>query len=303
MNDADESPWGNIKPDPSPEGAERLDGDQAEDGMSGETIVQAEPETAQPDASQFTQPGFQVPATAQTITTGDEKKGVKIPMVIAAVLVAVGLVAFVVGAALGASIEEKFEALSTEPYTEFVGENATLVYDDADDKGEAGWYLLIPGDPKADANGNGVMDACENVNIRVVDERGEDASERAARISCSTSMDKASNAGEEYYDIKDHIIVAKICQTLPDENGFAEHRCDVGEQFTITNDAGINMSVVDLDEMLIPFVEETVATGIASGGSFLAGCCSLCGGIIALVVGLMRLGGGKPEQQVQFVIN
>ena len=240
---------------------------------------------------------------AQTITTGDEKKGVKIPMVIAAVLVAVGLVAFVVGAVLGASIDEKFESLSTEAYTEFVGENATLIHDDEDDQGEVGWYLLIPGDPKADANENGVMDACEDVNIRIVDEKGEDASERAARISCSTSMGKGSNAGEEYFDIKDHIIVAKICQTLPDENGFAEHRCAVGEQFTITNDDGINMSVVDLDEMLIPFGEEAVVTGIVSGGSFLAGCCSLCGGIIALVVGLMRLGGGKPEQQVQFVIN
>ena len=303
MSDTDESPWGSIKPDPSPEEVERLDENQTDDGMSGEEPVSTKVETAQPDASQFTQPGFQVPATAQTITTGDEKKGVKIPMVIAAVLVAVGLVAFVVGAVLGASIEEKFESLSTEAYTDYVGENATLIHDDADGKGEAGWYLLIPGDPKADANENGVMDACENVGIRIVDEKGEDANERAARISCSTSMGKGSNAGEEYFDIKDHIIVAKICQTLPDENGFAEHRCDVGEQFTITNDAGINMSVVDLDEMLIPVLEETVVTGIVSGGSFLAGCCSLCGGIIALIVGLMRLGGGKPEQQVQFVIN
>jgi hypothetical protein len=63
------------------------------------------------------------------------------------------------------------------------------------------------------------------------------------------------------------------------------------------------MKVVDLDAMLIPVLGEIVGEGALMGTSFFAGCCSLCGGVIALIVGLMRLGGGKKGQQVQYQIN
>ena len=62
------------------------------------------------------------------------------------------------------------------------------------------------------------------------------------------------------------------------------------------------MSIVDLDAMYQPFVEELISSGLVAMGGSGAGCCSICGGVIALVVGLLRVGGGKPNQQVQFQI-
>ena len=63
------------------------------------------------------------------------------------------------------------------------------------------------------------------------------------------------------------------------------------------------MSVVDLDALLIPFVEDAIGAGLLSAAGFGAGCCSMCGGLVALIVGLTRLGGGKPKQNVQFQIH
>ena len=73
---------------------------------------------------------------------------------------------------------------------------------------------------------------------------------------------------------------------------------------TVSNDAGINMSVVDLDAMYIEsgFVEELLTKSGISVVSFGAGCCSACGGLIALIIGLTRLGGKKPAKQYQFQI-
>ena len=248
--------------------------------------------------------GYQPGMGAQTVVVGGQGKGPKVPMIVAAVLVAIGLIGFVVGAVVGASIEETFNNLSTADYTSTIGSSGEVTYTDADKMGEEGYYLLIPGDPKADENKDGIIDACEGVNFSIIDGDGDDATERAARFSCSTSTtDENSNAGEPYWDIKDAIVVGRICHTINDgEGNLGEHRCAEGEVFTVSNDANITMSIVDLDEMYEPFVEELVGSGIVSIGAFGTGCCSICGGVIALIVGLTRVGGGKPNQQVQFQI-
>jgi hypothetical protein len=63
------------------------------------------------------------------------------------------------------------------------------------------------------------------------------------------------------------------------------------------------MSIVDLDKMYEPFVEELIVDGVVTGISFAAGCCSICGGVVALFVGLMRVGGKKtPEQNIRFEV-
>ena len=226
-------------------------------------------------------------------------------MIIAAVLVVIGLVGFGIGIAVGASIEDTFNKLSTVDYTTSIGDSGELTHDDEDGMGEEGWYLLIPGDPKADENNNGIIDACEDVTFSVLDETGDDASERTARISCSTDREASdTNLYEQYFDIEDHIIVARICYTIEDEVGDTEHDCEEGEVLTVSNDAGINMSVVDLDAMYIEsgFVEELLTKSGISVVSFGAGCCSACGGLIALIIGLTRLGGKKPAKQYQFQI-
>lgn len=303
MDDNIITPWGAMV---------KAVNDDCEDEEESTTTEPSEADVAgpSPDLEQQITPemvaaGYQPGMTTQKITIGDEGKGPKVPMIVAAVLVVIGLVGFGVGAAVGASIEDTFNRLSTVDYTTAIGDSGELTHDDEDGLGEEGWYLLIPGDPKADENKNGIVDACEEVNFAVLDEDGDDAIGRVARISCSTDVNEdGTNAAEPYFDIEGHVIVARICYTLQDEAGGTEHRCQVGEVLTVSNDAGINMSVVDIDAMYIEsgFVEELVAKGGISVMSFAAGCCSACGGVIALIVGLTRLGGKKPAQQYQFQI-
>ncbi len=294
---------------PTPWGAMTNNTDDSEPSSSKATTVSQSdvmgpsPVLQQQITPEMVAQGYQPGMGAQTVVVGGQGKGPKVPMIVAAVLVAIGLIGFVVGAVVGASIEETFNNLSTVDYTTTIGSSGEVSYTDADGMGEEGYYLLIPGDPKADENKDGIIDACEGVNFLIIDGDGDDATERAARFSCSTSTtDENSNADEPYWDIKDAIVVGRICHTLADDEGIIEHRCAEGEVFTVSNDANITMSIVDLDEMYEPFVEELVGSGIVSIGAFGTGCCSICGGVIALVVGLLRVGGGKPNQQVQFQI-
>jgi hypothetical protein len=274
------------------------------DPMAGEGTPTATPL----HQASFPESGAAVPQQGimvQPVMVGGGKKSPKLPMIIAAILVVSGLVGFGIGVAVGASIEDSFNRLSTVDYTTAIGESGNLTHDDEDGLGEEGWYLLIPGDPKADENNNNIVDACENVNFSVRDENGNDVSDRTAKISCSLDENASdSNLYEEYFDIKNHVIVARLCSTVTDDVGVSEHDCEEGEVLTVSNDAGINMSVVDLDAMYIEsgFVEELLTKGAISVTSFGAGCCSACGGLVSLVVGLTRLGGTKPSQQVQFVI-
>ena len=294
------TPWGsmtNNTDDSEPAPSKATDVSQS-DVMGPSPVLQ------QQITPEMVAQGYQPGMGAQTVVVGGQGKGPKVPMIVAAVLVAIGLIGFVVGAVVGASIEETFNNLSTVDYTTTIGSSGEVSYTDADGMGEEGYYLLIPGDPKADENKDGIIDACEGVNFLIIDGDGDDATERAARFSCSTSTtDENSNAGEPYWDIEDAIVVGRICYTINDgEGNLGEHRCAEGEVFTVSNDANITMSIVDLDEMYEPFVEELVGSGIVSIGAFGTGCCSICGGVIALVVGLLRVGGGKPNQQVQFQI-
>ena len=295
---------------PTPWGAMTNNNDNREPaGSKATTVSQSDVMGPSPVLQQQITPemvaqGYQPGMGAQSVGVGGQSMGPKVPMIVAAVLVAIGLIGFVVGAVVGASMEETFENLSTVDYTSTIGISGEVSYTDADGLGEEGYYLLLPGDPKADENKDGIIDACEGVNFSIIDGDGDDATERAARFSCSTSTtDENSNADEPYFDIEDAIVVGRICYTINDgEGNLGEHRCAEGEVFTVSNDANITMSIVDLDEMYEPFVEELVGSGIVSIGAFGTGCCSICGGVIALIVGLTRVGGGKPNQQVQFQI-
>ena len=303
MEESAPTPWGTI--------INAVDGDKEEvknsetTGPSASDIAGPTPVLQQQITPEMVAAGYQPGITTQQINVGDEGKGPKVPMIIATVLAVIGLIGLGIGAVVGASIEDTFVNLSTVEYTTTMGDSGELIHDDEDGFGEEGWYLLIPGDPKADENDNNIVDACENVTFTVLDEDGDDASERTARISCSMGRGDDTKVYEPYFDIKDHIIVARICYTMEDDVGEAEHDCREGEVLTVSNDAGINMSVVDLDAMYIEsgFVEELITKGAISVTSFGAGCCSMCGGLIALIVGLTRLGGKKPAQQIQFQIH
>ena len=307
MDETNPTPWGAIMGATNDAGGNEPDCEPGEPsgGATPADIEGPSPVLQQQITPDMVAAGYQPGMATQNITIGDEGKGPKVPMIIAAVLVVIGLIGFGIGAVVGASIEDTFNKLSTVDYTTSIGDSGELTHDDEDGMGEEGWYLLIPGDPKADENNNGIIDACEDVTFSVLDETGDDAGERTARISCSTDREASdTNLYEQYFDIDDHIIVARICYTIEDEVGDTEHDCEEGEVLTVSNDAGINMSVVDLDAMYIEsgFVEELLTKSGISIASIGAGCCSACGGLIALIIGLTRLGGKKPAKQYQFQI-
>ena len=312
MDENNLTPWGamvNAVKDGREEGSSNTTEPSAAD-VAGPTPVLQQQITPEMVAA-----GYQPGMTAQQITIGDEGKGPKVPMIIASILVVIGLVGFGIGAVVGASIEDTFTNLSTVEYTTQIGVNGTIIHDDADRAGEEGWYLLIPGDPELDENENNRADACEGIQFNITvegepaamsDGQGNRINKEVARFSCSMT---SGNSDEYYFDIEDHIVIARICYTSPstqDDDGIesGEHDCDIGLEINIENDNGINMSVVDLDAMYIKsgFVEEVLTKGGVSAGSFGAGCCSVCGGFIALIIGLTRLGGKKTAQQFQYQI-
>ena len=251
-----------------------------------------------------------MPGTGIPVVVGDEGKSPKVPFIVAGALAAIGVVSFLISAAIGASAIAAFDDLSTEDYTTQHGDSVTLTYDDEDGLGEEGWYLLISGDPKADVNNNGIMDDCEGIAFTVTDAQGNDVSDQVARISCSTdTVTESSNAGEPYYDLQNHIVVARMCYTIEAYNDAGEytqeHDCTEGDTFTFSNNASVNMSVVDLDAMFLPVIEEAIGAGIGAFAAGAAGCFTMCGGLIALVVALIRVGskpkGSAPIQQ-QFIM-
>ncbi|MEL0311985.1 MAG: hypothetical protein VXA43_01220 [Candidatus Poseidoniales archaeon] len=307
MDETNPTPWGAMMGAANDAGGNEPDGTstQTSADVTSADIAGPSPVLQQQITPDMVVAGYQPGMATQNITIGDEGKGPKVPMIIAAVLVVIGLIGFGTGIAVGASLEDTFNKLSTVDYTMSIGDSGELTYDDEDGLGEEGWYLLIPGDVKADENNNGIIDACEGVTFSVLDDTGDDASDRTARISCSTNKEASdTNLYEEYFDIEDHIIVARICYTVGDDIEEPEHECQEGEVLTVSNNAGINMSVVDLDAMYIEsgFVEELLMKSGISVVSFGAGCCSACGGLIALIIGLTRLGGKKPTKQYQFQI-
>ncbi|MGB2393673.1 MAG: hypothetical protein ACPICH_06115 [Poseidonia sp.] len=307
MDETNPTPWGAMMGAANDAGGHEPDGTstQTSADVTSADIAGPSPVLQQQITPDMVAAGYQPGMATQNITIGDEGKGPKVPMIIAAILVVIGLIGFGTGIAVGASLEDTFNKLSTVDYTTSIGDSGELTHDDEDGMGEEGWYLLIPGDVKADENNNGIIDACEGVTFSVLDETGDDASDRTARISCSTDKEASdTNLYEQYFDIEDHIIVARICYTVGDDIEEPEHECEEGEVLTVSNDAGINMSVVDLDAMYIEsgFVEELLTKSGISVASFGAGCCSACGGLIALIIGLTRLGGKEPAKQYQFQI-
>lgn len=231
------------------------------------------------------------------ITIENRKAGPKVPMIVAAVLTAIGILGVAIAGFAGASMAETLEGIETGPYTFDLTPGEALTHTDDDNAGEMGWYLLIPGDPKADVNNNGLPDACDELGeLSITDADGDDIGERVATINCIEGWD--------YYDIEDQVVVGVICSTTNDQNDGASslNRCEIGEEIFVSNNNNVSMKVLDQDAMFIPILGEIVGDGALMGTSFFGGCCSLCGGLIALIVGLMRLGGDKQNQHMQFQI-
>mgnify|MGYP001167991495 CR=1 FL=1 len=291
MSEPNMTPWGAIA-----EADDEVAGPEspAAPSASEADITGPTPTMMQQITPEMAAAGYQPGMTSQSVVVSGEK-GPKVPMIVAAVFLVIGVLGFVIGGVAGAALEETLEGIETGPYTSDHTPEEALIHTDDDNAGEMGWYLLISGDPKVDENSNGVPDACDALGtLSITDADGDDISERVATIDCAKRWD--------YYDIEDHVVVGVICSTINDqEDGSALNECEIGDEIFVSNSNNVSMKVVDLDAMFIPILGEIVGQGAVMGTSFFAGCCSICGGLIALVVGLMRLGGGKQEQ-IQFQI-
>lgn len=290
MSQPNMTPWGAIV-----DAVENQADAPSSPGASQAEIFGPSPAMMQQITPQMVEAGYQPGMHSQSVVVA-EKKGPKVPMIIAAIFLVVGILGLAIGGIAGAALEETLEGIETGPYTvDHVPEEA-LIHTDDDDAGEMGSYLLISGDPKIDENNNGVPDVCDALGpLSITDADGDDISERVATIDCAKDWD--------YFDIEDHVVVGVICNTLKDQdNGTkALNECEKGEEIFVSNSNNVSMKVVDLDAMFIPIMEEIIGEGALMGASFFAGCCSICGGLIALIVGLTRFGGNK-QPAVQYQI-
>ena len=290
MSQPNMTPWGAIAnaDECEPESSATPSASQAD--ITGPT-----PTMMQQITPEMVAGGYQPGKASQSIVVSG-KKGPKVPMIAGAILLVIGILGLVISGIAGSALEETLEGIETGPYTSDHVPEEALVHTDEDNAGEMGWYLMISGDPKADENSNGVPDACDALGaLSITDGDGDDISERVATLDCAKAWD--------YYDIEDHVVVGVICSTINDQEDGARalNECEIGEEIFVSNANNVSMKVVDLDAMFIPVLGEVVREGAVMGTSFFAGCCSICGGLIALVMGLMRLGGGKQEQ-IQFQI-
>jgi len=295
MNESNLTPWGAMA-DAVSDGCEDS-ADAASTNISDADVNGPSPVLRQQITPEMVASGYQPGMSAQQITIGNEGKGPKVPMIFAAVFLAIGILAIAISGIAGSALEETLDGIETGPYTTDLLPEEALIHTDEDNARETGWYMLIPGDPKADDDSNGIPDACDDLGqLNITDSDGDDIGERVATIDCAKAWD--------YYDIEDHVVVGVICSTIKDQDNGASslNRCEIGEEIYVSNSNNVSMKVVDLDAMLIPVLGEIVGEGALMGTSFFAGCCSICGALIALIVGLLRFGGNK-EPTVQYNIN
>jgi len=237
--------------------------------------------------------------------------------------VPVGIVMLIIGAVIlvsGFGHFEEAEDIGTfmsEPGTEFVQE-----FIDEGEDGSAGWYLMIQGEYFVDNNDDNIIDACDGLNITIVDSQGNDMNSTSGMIYCEFNDNrKMAGQDEENVDMNDGwMIVGIICDTQDDAemNGYWEStnaedgsesekwvetdekdRCNIGESYTISS----NQEMILFDRHTQEELEEK---GV---WELICGACCACLALILVVVSVisgfamnpgnsafttMELGGASP---------
>ena len=235
----------------------------------------------------------------------------------------IGIVLLIIGAILlvGAfdSFEqaEDIETFMSEPGTEFVQE-----FIDEGKDGSAGWYLMIEGEYFVANNDDNITDACDGLNITIVDSQGNDMVSTSGTIYCEFNDNrKMADLDKSNVDFNDGwMIVGIICDTRDDAemNGYWEttnaedgsesekwvetsesDRCVIGEKYTISS----NQDMILFDRHTQEELEEK---GV---WELLCGICCACLALILVVVSVisgfalnpsnsafttMELGGASP---------
>ena len=237
--------------------------------------------------------------------------------------VPIGIVLLIIGAILlvGAfdSFEqaEDIETFMSEPGTEFVQE-----FIDEGEDGSAGWYLMIEGEYFVDNNDDNITDACDGLNITIVDSQGNDMVSTSGTIYCEFNDNrKMADLDKSNVDFNDGwMIVGIICDTRDDAemNGYWEttnaedgsesekwvetsesDRCVIGEKYTISS----NQDMILFDRHTQEELEEE------GFWELICGICCACLALILVVVSVisgfalnpsnsafttMELGGASP---------
>jgi len=235
----------------------------------------------------------------------------------------IGIVLLIIGAILlvGAfdSFEqaEDIETFMSEPGTEFVQE-----FIDEGEDGSAGWYLMIEGEYFVDNNDDNITDACDGLNITIVDSQGNDMVSTSGTIYCEFNDNrKMAGLDKSNVDFNDGwMIVGIICDTRDDAemNGYWEttnaedgsesekwvetsesDRCVIGEKYTISS----NQDMILFDRHTQEELEEE------GFWELICGICCACLALILVVVSVisgfalnpsnsafttMELGGASP---------
>ncbi len=249
------------------------------------SIYGTNPEGANPTGAQPIGATIQGNSFAPIPVEVGPKKSPKTPMIIAGVFAALAVISLIIASVFGAQVEEIWTDIDSEKYTTEMGTSADIVYDDEDGQGEVGWGIFIDGDYN-DNDENGKVDACETFVLKVMN-NGTDVTEDVFRYNCVYE----SNNSATWLGMDGKIEIGTVCSTL-DES----HSCKIGETYTISNNDSKTMVLFDYDELFGPLLEDSIGLGLMAAVSGGAGCCSICVGVIALVVGLTRLGGGKQPQ-------
>jgi len=253
----------------------------AESSIYGTNPEGANPTGAQPVGAQIGVNSF----SPVPIEIGP-KKTPKTPMIIAGVFAALGVISLIIATVFGAQVEEIWTDIDGEKYTTEIGTSADIVYDDEDGMGEVGWGIFIDGDYN-DNDGNGAVDACETFVLKVMN-NGTDITDKVFKSNC---VYDESNNSAIWLGMDGKIEIGTVCSTL-DES----HSCEIGETYTISNNDSKTMFLFDYDELFGPLLEDSIGLGLMAAVSGGAGCCSMCIGIIALIIGLTRLGKDKQPQ-------
>ena len=249
------------------------------------SIYGTNPEGANPTGAQPIGATIQGNSFAPIPVEVGPKKSPKTPMIIAGVFAALAVISLIIASVFGAQVEEIWTDIDSEKYTTEMGTSADIVYDDEDGQGEVGWGIFIDGDYN-DNDENGKVDACETFVLKVMN-NGTDVTDNVFRYNCVYE----SNNSATWLGMDGKIEIGTVCSTL-DES----HSCKIGETYTISNNDSKTMVLFDYDELFGPLLEDSIGLGLMAAVSGGAGCCSICVGVIALVVGLTRLGGGKQPQ-------
>ena len=210
----------------------------------------------------------------------------------------VGIVMLIIGGLIAASAFSTWEEAGD--IQTFMSDSSTEIsqeFTDDDGEGSAGWYLMIQGEYFVDTNDNNITDACEGLNITIMDSQGNDMNSTSGTIYCDLDGKteyKLQNLDRDNVDINDGwMIVGIVCDTLDNAgmNGYWQtdrnengeegekwvqtgenDRCMIGEKYTISS-----------NQEMVLFDRDTQA------GLEVRGLLELCGGLCCAICSLIFL--------------